>query len=78
MSEPDYMPHTECSHTEDIVCPVCNSIELATVYHTFPWFTYQHQCSHCGYYILEDEWSPIKELKNGTTDSALPGDQGGC
>lgn len=41
---------------EQIVCPVCGSIENAIVYETYPFELYAHICSKCGYQITESEW----------------------
>ena len=43
------------SHTEKIICPECNNVQTATVDHTFPWYSYVHECE-CGYVITESEW----------------------
>ena len=43
------------SHTETIICPECDRIQIATVEHTFPWHSYIHECK-CGYVITESEW----------------------
>ncbi len=50
-------------HTETIVCPECETLQAATVLHSWPWWTYVHKCSHCRYIILESEWQrPLKAL----------------
>lgn len=43
------------SHTETIICPSCESEQVATVEHTHPWYSYVHTCE-CGYTIMESEW----------------------
>ena len=42
-------------HNETIKCPECGAIQLATVEHTKPWWTYIHECE-CGHVITESEW----------------------
>lgn len=49
-------PQQVKSHVEKIVCPNCQSIETATVFHTWPWRSYVHDCKQCGYTIMESEW----------------------
>lgn len=44
------------SHVEKIVCPKCESLETATVFHAWPWYSYVHDCKKCGYIIMESEW----------------------
>lgn len=51
------------SHQEEIICPNCGSVEIATVEHSFPWWTYFHICSKCEYVIMESEWSRNKEVE---------------
>lgn len=46
-------------HFENIVCPECDREQLATVEHTFPFFTYIHECVGCGYTIMESEWEKV-------------------
>ncbi|HEY0108015.1 MAG TPA: hypothetical protein VGB67_00220 [Fibrella sp.] len=46
-------------HSETIRCPNCQAIELATVEHTAPWFSYVHTCSRCNHIIMESEWDRI-------------------
>lgn len=42
--------------SENIVCPSCGAIELATVQESAIWDTYFHCCSRCDHLILESEW----------------------
>ena len=44
-------------HNETIVCPECNAIEHATVMHTVPWYSYVHECTKCGYIVMESDWT---------------------
>ena len=53
------------SHTETIICPECDRIQIATVEHTFPWHSYVHECE-CGHVITESEWE--EEAENGRTN----------
>jgi len=46
-------------HYENIVCPECDTEQLATVEHSIPFFTYIHQCVNCGYTIMESEWQKV-------------------
>ena len=53
-------------HNEFIVCPQCKEINHAKVLHTIPFGTYIHDCSKCGYTIMESEWDKVpyqKELE---------------
>jgi len=50
-------------HIEIIECPNCNSVQAATVEHTVPWWSYVHECSECGFIIMESEWNKIQEPK---------------
>jgi len=47
------------SHFEDIKCPGCGSVENAEVLHTWPWWAYVHECTGCGYIIMESEWDKV-------------------
>ena len=42
-------------HQENIVCPECQTVQAATVEHTWPFNSYVHVCQ-CGYTIIESEW----------------------
>lgn len=44
-------------HEETIVCPECAAIERATVIHTVPWYSYVHECTKCGFIIMESDWA---------------------
>lgn len=48
------------THTKTIQCPMCDHIQQAEVEHTFPFYTYIHDCEKCGYTILESEWNEFK------------------
>lgn len=50
-------------HEEQIICPMCEELQMATVEHTVPWFSLIHECSKCGYIIMESEWqaAPTKQ-----------------
>lgn len=54
------------THLVQIVCPECNHGQVATVEHTFPFYTYIHTCTNCNYLILESEFNIIEEEKNET------------
>ena len=44
------------SHTEQVICPNCQSTESATVTHSVPFWSYVHECQRCSYLICESEW----------------------
>jgi uncharacterized Zn finger protein len=46
-------------HKETIKCPECNKAQEGEVMHTWPFYTYFHQCDGCGYTIMESEWIKI-------------------
>lgn len=46
------------THTEQIECPECGSLQNATVEHTQPFWTYIHECN-CGHTIMESEWDVV-------------------
>lgn len=50
------------THTEDVICPKCASVERATVKHTQPFFSYVHECAKCGFIIMESDWEPAVVL----------------
>ena len=50
---------THAHHTEQIECPECGLHQIAKVEHTEPWWTYIHECTNCGYLIMESEWIRI-------------------
>ena len=43
-------------HTERIICPRCKVSQGAIVEHTWPFWSYVHECINCGYVIIESEW----------------------
>lgn len=47
-------------HLEKIKCPDCSCVQDGEVMHTFPFWTYIHQCTGCGYTIMESEWNLIQ------------------
>lgn len=47
-------------HYEKIKCIDCNHEQIAEVQHTWPWWSYVHTCTRCGYVIMESEWEKIK------------------
>jgi len=63
-------------HIEQIECPECGKIQIATVLHTLPFWSYVHNCVSCKYTIMESEWILIKkedelkqiDLKNETAN----------
>jgi predicted RNA-binding Zn-ribbon protein involved in translation (DUF1610 family) len=55
-------PKTE-SHTQIIICPNCGKKCIAKVEHTFPFWSYVHECD-CGYWITESEWELAEEKHN--------------
>lgn len=64
VSEPSiplcYFPKVD-SHKELIICPNCDSIEIATVEHTFPWASFVHECVECKNIIMESEWNRAED-----------------
>lgn len=46
-------------HAEKIICPECQLIQTAIVEHTFPWWSYVHNCFGCKYVIMESEWQKL-------------------
>jgi hypothetical protein len=54
-------------HEERIICPQCESEQLATVIHTWPWYSYVHECT-CGYIIMESEWERVEPQSGVSTD----------
>lgn len=48
-------------HSEVIICPSCHSVEMATVLHTWPFYSRVHDCLACGYTIMESEWEQMPE-----------------
>lgn len=48
------------NHTETIKCPACEKHTEATVEHTVPFWSYVHECEHCGYTIMESDWEKVK------------------
>ncbi len=51
---------SEEKHTEKVECPECGHDQMAIVLHTFPWWSYVHECEVCGYMIMESEWATVK------------------
>ncbi len=50
------------SHTETIKCPECGKIQDAVVEHTWPWYSYIHNCE-CGHTIMESEWNRAERVE---------------
>jgi hypothetical protein len=48
---------------EKIICPHCQSVELATVERAEPFNVYLHECQQCSHIIMESEWEPYEEPK---------------
>lgn len=59
-------------HFEIIICPECETVEVAVVKHTYPWWTYIHDCTKCGYTIMESEWNSLGKLINEDCNTVLP------
>ena len=51
-------------HEEIIICPECETEQVAEVEETIPWFTYIHECTNCKYKIMESEWVLKKQKLN--------------
>lgn len=49
------------THIEKIRCPKCGTIQNGTVEHLTPFYSYVHECCHCGYWITESEWEKVEE-----------------
>ena len=47
------------NYTEVIKCPVCGTIQLAEIIRNLPFDIYIHDCSFCGYTIMESEWEVV-------------------
>ena len=60
-----YVPEKFVFHEEQIICPMCEELQTATVEHTIPWYSFIHECSKCGYIIMESEWeaAPTEKTK---------------
>jgi len=48
------------THIEKIQCVNCDTVQLAIVEHTYPWWGYSHICVGCNTYIGESEWNNVK------------------
>jgi len=48
------------THMEIIICPNCGKKCIAEVKHTFPFWSYVHECD-CGYWIMQSEWELAEE-----------------
>jgi len=42
-----------------IICPECLSVQKAIEEQAIPFWIYIHQCTNCGYIIMESEWERI-------------------
>ena len=49
------------AHFETIKCPQCETIQNARVEHSFSFWSYVHECTHCNYIITESDWDVIKK-----------------
>jgi C4-type Zn-finger protein len=58
------------THTEQIKCPSCGTVQDATVEHTEPFYCYVHDCDKCGYTITESEWERLDNATNQTRSEA--------
>jgi MinD superfamily P-loop ATPase len=50
-------------HTEMIRCPECHLVQQAEVvlHPGDPWPSYIHDCTGCGYCIMESEWDVVNK-----------------
>ena len=46
-----------------IACPECGSLENANIKVGNPFNTYIHECSECGFIIMESDWDQYKPDK---------------
>ena len=46
---------------QTILCPQCDTLQVAEVQHTIPFATYIHNCK-CGYTVTESNWSMCNEV----------------
>ena len=44
------------SYQQEIVCPECDKVQMATVERKIPFDSYVHHCE-CGYIITESDWT---------------------
>ena len=51
-------------HSEFVICPRCESVQNAAVLHTWPWHIMVHDCTKCGYTIMESEWQRVEKPEN--------------
>lgn len=49
-------------HIETIICPECGKIQPAVVEHTWPFYSYVHECHRCHYTIMESEWNTTLQI----------------
>jgi len=60
---------TDCwYHAETILCPHCHLEQEAVVAHTYPFWTYSHTCTCCGYEIGESEWERVESGASAEAD----------
>lgn len=45
---------------EKIQCPECDHVQMAVVEELWPWDNYTHECTKCGYIIMESEWNEVE------------------
>jgi len=46
---------------EIIECPECKTVQEARPEHTALFVDYSHDCTGCGYMIMESEWSALTD-----------------
>lgn len=46
---------------EVIRCPACLHVQVAEAVKSWPWWMYVHDCSECGYTIMESEWEVVDQ-----------------
>ena len=49
------------SYVENIICPNCQDVQIATVLESIPFPIYIHECTNCEYIIMESEWEECNE-----------------
>jgi ribosomal protein S27AE len=59
MTEAVEIEQVDRRHNEFIICPKCEAVQIATVLHTWPWNIMVHDCTKCGYIIMESEWERV-------------------
>lgn len=49
------------TYTVTIRCPECGKVQQAQVEIGEPFNYYVHECTSCGYTIMESEWDEVKQ-----------------